>query len=54
LLTELGKKHQVKAFNFKRQYPGLLFPGKTQYVTNEDVAIKIESQIPILKQSDHL
>jgi len=43
LLTELGKKHQVRAFNFKRQYPGLLFPGKTQYVTNEDVAIKIES-----------
>ena len=43
LLKELGKKHQVRAFNFKRQYPGLLFPGKTQYVTKEDVAIKIDS-----------
>ncbi|PKO95625.1 MAG: glycosyl transferase [Bacteroidetes bacterium HGW-Bacteroidetes-7] len=43
LHNELGNKHQVRAFNFKRQYPGLLFPGKTQYVTNEDVALKIDS-----------
>lgn len=41
LYNELGKLHDVKAFNFKRQYPGLLFPGKTQYVTNEDIASKI-------------
>ena len=31
LLEELGKRHNMKAFNFKRQYPSLLFPGKTQY-----------------------
>ncbi len=31
LLRELGKEHDVRAFNFKRQYPGALFPGKTQY-----------------------
>jgi len=40
---ELGKRCDVKAFGFKRQYPGLLFPGKTQYVTPEDRATVIES-----------
>lgn len=36
LLEELGRNHEVRAFNFKRQYPGILFPGKTQYVTRDD------------------
>ena len=31
LLAELGKWHDMKAFNFSRQYPSCLFPGKTQY-----------------------
>lgn len=44
LMTELGKTHDVKAFNFKRQYPNILFPGKTQYVTPDDEAVPIESQ----------
>ncbi len=43
LLQELEKKHTVKAFNFKRQYPDILFPGKTQYVTKEDNAVPVES-----------
>ena len=43
LYEELGKEHQVKAFTFKRQYPSLLFPGKTQYVTEQDDAKVIES-----------
>lgn len=43
LYGELGKNHIVKAFNFKRQYPELLFPGKTQYVTEDDTAGQIES-----------
>ncbi len=43
LYGELGKKHIVKAFNFKRQYPEFLFPGKTQYVTEDDNAVPIES-----------
>lgn len=30
------KKHEVKAFTFKRQYPNFLFPGETQYVTEKD------------------
>ncbi len=44
LFEELGRHHDVKAFNFKRQYPDLLFPGKTQYVTPDDEAVSIESQ----------
>ncbi len=43
LLEELEKRHSVKAFNFKRQYPGFLFPGKTQYVTDDDNAVPVES-----------
>lgn len=34
LCNELGKENIVRAFNFKRQYPELLFPGKTQYVAD--------------------
>ncbi len=41
---ELGKSYTVKAFNFKRQYPEFLFPGKTQYVTKDDDAVPIESE----------
>ena len=43
LYDELGKEHQVKAFNFKRLYPGILFPGKTQYVDKDDQAEEVES-----------
>lgn len=43
IFVELGKYHTVRAFNFKRQYPSLLFPGKTQYVSDKDDAINIES-----------
>ena len=44
LYLELGKSHTVKAFNFKRQYPDFLFPGKTQYVTKDDDAVPVESE----------
>ena len=44
LYTELKKNHTVKAFNFKRQYPDFLFPGKTQYVTDNDEAAPVESE----------
>ena len=36
--------HEVKAFTFTCQYPKFLFPGKTQYVTEGDTAIVIESE----------
>ncbi|MGM9767777.1 MAG: glycosyltransferase [Candidatus Cryptobacteroides sp.] len=41
---ELGKSSIAKAFNFSRQYPDILFPGKTQYVTPEDEAVPVESE----------
>ena len=44
LFEQLGKGNEVKAFNFKRQYPDFLFPGKTQFVTEEDEAVPIESE----------
>lgn len=43
LYGELGKNNAVRAFNFKRQYPEFLFPGKTQYVTEDDNAATVES-----------
>ena len=44
LARELGREHIVKAFNFTTQYPSLLFPGKTQYVTPEDNADNYPSE----------
>ena len=44
MLQELGKKHEVRAFNFKRQYPSALFPGKTQYVAPGDDSMEVESE----------
>ena len=43
LYEELSKNHDVRAFNFSRQYPEFLFPGKTQYVTPDDEAVPVES-----------
>ncbi|MGH2575151.1 MAG: glycosyltransferase [Ignavibacteria bacterium] len=37
LYLALQKHHEVKAFSFKRQYPGILFPGTSQYVLKNDV-----------------
>ena len=38
----VARGHEVEVVNFSRQYPGLLFPGKTQYET--DIADPIPSQ----------
>lgn len=43
LHTQLSKTGTVRAFNFSRQYPDFLFPGKTQYVSADDEAAAIES-----------
>lgn len=44
LYTQLvNDGHDVKAFNFSRLYPDVLFPGKTQYVETGDHAIAVES-----------
>ena len=44
LYRELEKEHEIKAFTFSRQYPDLLFPGDTQYVSKDDNADKIPSE----------
>ncbi len=44
LLAGLGKLADVKAFNFTRQYPDFLFPGKTQFVTADDPIPPIETE----------
>lgn len=38
------QKQEVKAYTFTCQYPSVLFPGKTQYVTESDKAIPIDSK----------
>ena len=43
LFKALEEKSDVKAFNFSTQYPDLLFPGKTQFVSETDVNQGIES-----------
>lgn len=43
LYTELGKDSEVKAFTFTTLYPDFLFPGKTQYVADDDSATVIDS-----------
>jgi hypothetical protein len=43
LYSEFARDHQVKAFNFKRLYPGILFPGKSQYVEKNDQAEAVDS-----------
>ena len=34
IYNQLNKSNNVVIFNFKRQYPSILFPGKTQYIDN--------------------
>lgn len=48
LYRAMESKHEVEAITFKRQYPSLLFPGKTQYVTEKDNA----DPIPALRKLD--
>jgi glycosyltransferase involved in cell wall biosynthesis len=43
MFQELVKTNEVKAFNFSRQYPKLLFPGKSQYIENTDTEGAIPS-----------
>lgn len=37
LFNELRKTNDVKAFTFKRQYPSVFFPGKSQFVLEDDL-----------------
>lgn len=44
LFRALEKEHEVVAFTFKRQYPSILFPGKTQFVEENDEVDRIPAQ----------
>ena len=44
LYDGLKKRGEIEAFNFKRQYPQILFPGSSQYVTENENVIKTPSQ----------
>lgn len=43
LFKALETKAEIHAFNFTTQYPNILFPGKTQYVDEKDVAPNFSS-----------
>lgn len=43
MYREFEKNHEINAYTFTRQYPNLLFPGTSQYVTDSDNADKINS-----------
>ncbi len=42
-----ARGHELRVITFKRQYPGLLFPGKTQLETSRDEQVAIDTE-PIL------
>ncbi|MCB0736500.1 MAG: glycosyltransferase [Bacteroidetes bacterium] len=44
LFREFEKEHEIRAYNFTRQYPNILFPGKTQMVTEGDTADAIPNE----------
>jgi len=44
LYREFEKNHDIKAYTFKRQYPGFLFPGQSQFVTENDKPDVIDSE----------
>lgn len=54
LFAELGKTHEVRAFNFTRQYPSFLFPGKTQYVSEGDESASRTSSTAVLDTANPL
>lgn len=45
LYREFEKNHDISAITFSRQYPNMLFPGETQYVTEQDNVDEIDSKI---------
>ena len=42
LFNQLSKEHEIVCYNYSRQYPNILFPGKTQYETGK-VSVNIPS-----------
>lgn len=48
IFKELSKEHEVRAFNFSRQYPSVLFPGKTQFVTEGGESTSLVPSVAVL------
>ncbi|MBI65538.1 MAG: hypothetical protein CMG64_04540 [Candidatus Marinimicrobia bacterium] len=48
LYLSFNNNHEIKIINFIRQYPDLLFPGKTQYVTENQDDSNYSNSIRIL------
>jgi len=44
LFREFEKEHEIEAVTFTRQYPNILFPGESQYVTGSDNPDVIDSK----------
>lgn len=44
LYRSLKKEHDVSAFTFTKQYPNILFPGKTQYVDEKDKVDPVQAE----------
>jgi glycosyltransferase involved in cell wall biosynthesis len=44
LYDALKQRNETNAYNFSRQYPQILFPGSSQYVTENDSQIKTPSE----------
>lgn len=44
LYRALEVENEVKAYTFKRQYPNFLFPGKSQFVTDDDNPDPIQAE----------
>lgn len=42
-----AREHEVNVLTFKRQYPKIFFPGKTQLDTSHDASVRIETE-PII------
>lgn len=53
LYQALKMNNEVIPFTFKRQYPDFLFPGQTQYVTEHDNAVAVDS-LPVLDTANLL
>ena len=44
LYRAFEKISEIKAYTFKRQYPKILFPGKDQFVSKDDMVDKVSAQ----------
>ncbi len=45
LYRELSKRHHVQIITFKRQYPSFLFPGKSQFDSDDMISVPTEQLI---------